>query len=456
MKILITGATGLIGQHLGVELVRRGHQLTIITRQPKKALAECPFPCEIIEGDLGQKKINFSKNQNFDAVINLMGEPIASGLWTDSKKKRLVSSRVTATHHLVESLRENPPRVFISASAIGFYGDGGSRTLDEGAPAGPDFLGELCRDWEASALKIQSPRTRVVIPRIGIVISRQGGFLGEVQSLFQAGLAGPLGSGEQWMSTIHLNDLIKTFLFALENNAFSGVYNAVGPQPITNSQFTKTYGEILGRPTLFKAPAFVLKNIFREKAALLLFSQKVLPTRLLEAGFKFEYDTLTDSLKKEYPIQEKNEDIFQAYQYLPLKLEDLFPFFAEAKNLETITPAQLKFQIKSVSTETIQEGTLIEYSLSLHGIPFRWKTLIHEWNPPFKFVDEQLSGPYHLWHHTHSFERLGEGTLMSDRVRIRLPLGFLGWFFGHSFVKSEVQGIFNFRRHRIREIFKLN
>lgn len=453
MRILMTGATGLVGQKLGIKLTQKGYDLTVVTRRRSTADTQCPFPCSVIEADLSRTPLDLSDHPPFDGVINLMGEPIADGFWTAQKKERLRTSRVAATENLVKSFAAKPPRFVLSASAIGIYGDQGDSELSESSSLGTDFLAKLCQDWESAALAFKSPQTRVIIPRIGLVLDRQGGLLGELEPLFRAGLGGPLGSGDQWMSPIHIDDLIQSFLFAIENETIQGSFNAVGPASLRNKDFTRELAKILHRPAFVPAPRLALSLAFQEKASLLLNSQRVLPSHLLKWGFQFKAKTFSEGLAIEFPAQERHEDVFQSYQYIPRPPAELFPFFADANNLETITPPNLNFKILSVTTPNIQQGTLIDYSLRLHGFPIHWRTLIDCWAPPHQFVDQQLKGPYSLWHHTHSFEPLGSGTLMTDRVRFKLPLGFIGWLFGHHLVRKEVAGIFAFRHQKIRQLF---
>ncbi|MEY4617006.1 MAG: hypothetical protein RJB66_1966 [Pseudomonadota bacterium] len=449
MKILLTGATGLVGKALGIALAKKGHEIIVVSRRPLEAKKQCPFPCEVIESDLSKGPIESSSLSAVDGVINLMGEPIAKGFWTETKKQKLRDSRVLATQNLVNSFNKRKPSVFISASAIGIYGDRGDELLPETASPQSDFLAQLCQDWEAEALKMASASTRVCIPRIGLVLSSQGGILSELTPLFRAGLGGKLSNGQQWMSWIHIDDLVQSILCALDTPDYNGPYNAVAPNPVSNKDFTNLLATHLHRPAFAPAPKFALKVFLQEKSAILLASQRVQCLNLDRWGFRFKYSHLEEALNAELQNEKEGEDIFLSQQYIPLPPEQIFPFFAEAQNLEKITPKTLNFKILSVSTPSVQSGTLIDYTLRIRGVPVHWKTEIENWNPPHVFVDNQLKGPYKLWHHTHAFEKLGNGTLMTDRVRFKVPLGFLGWAVGNAFVRSEVEGIFSYRREVI-------
>jgi uncharacterized protein (TIGR01777 family) len=287
MKILMTGGTGLVGKALGIELVRRGHQVTLISRNRKDAQQNCPFPCDVIEAELTSGPLPAGTLPDCDVVINLMGESIATGRWTEAKKKRLIESRINATRNLRESLKAQRPQVFISASAVGIYGDRNHEILEENSPLGEDFLAELCKGWEIEALAMEATGTRVVIPRIGVVISEKGGFLSEMTPLFKTGLAGPLGGGQAWLSWIHLEDLLQSILRAIEDSSVKGIYNAVAPHPVTNAEFTKLMGQLLHRPTVLPAPGWALKLLLQEKATIVLASQRVLPSQLKAWGFTF-------------------------------------------------------------------------------------------------------------------------------------------------------------------------
>jgi hypothetical protein len=233
-----------------------------------------------------------------EAVFHLAGEPIAEGRWTAARKERLRESRVRGTRNLVaamESLGERP-RVLVSASAVGFYGDRGDEVLDESAPPGSDFLAALCRDWEAEAGRARALGIRVVTPRTGIVLDRTGGALARMLTPFKLGLGGRLGSGRQWMPWIHLDDLVGLLLHAAAKDEVRGAMNAVGPAPVTNREFTRTLGSVLKRPAIFPVPNFALRLAFGEMASVLLGSQRVAPRVAEKTGYQFRYTSLEKAL----------------------------------------------------------------------------------------------------------------------------------------------------------------
>ncbi len=445
MKILITGATGLIGKELGKELIRQGHDIVVISRNAEKALQNLPYPAQVIEGDLGQGVIKHELLNQVHAVFHLAGESVAGGRWSEERKKEIFDSRVVGTKNLIESLGKQA-EVLISSSAIGIYGDSKDIELDENSMQGSDFLAQVCVEWEKAASEFKK---RTVILRTGVVLSEHGGALEKMLLPFKAGVGGAIAGGKQWMSWIHVQDLVKLYVWALNNSKASGVYNAVSPEPVTNADFSKALAKALSRPAALPVPKFSLQLLYGEMSKVILASQKVFPKKALSEGFVFEHVIVEKVLNDFFESFRQGEEIMYAEQFLPLPPEKVFPFFSAAKNLEKITPESLNFNIVGMSTAEIEQGTIIDYKLKIHGVPAKWKTKIDEWQPPFKFVDNQESGPYSLWHHTHTFHAFAGGTLMVDRVRYRLPMGYLGWAAAGVFVRKDVESIFKYRREYI-------
>ncbi|WP_413942757.1 TIGR01777 family oxidoreductase [Bdellovibrio sp. HCB-162] len=444
MRILITGATGLLGKEIGKVLAEKGHELLAVSRNLTKAREVLPFPCEIVVGDLNDGPLKDPRLKTVEAVINLMGETVVER-WNEEKKERIYNSRVVATRNLIASLPADA-KVFVSGSAIGYYGDCGSEFLYEEHSPGKDFLAKLCVDWEAEAGK--APGRKVFI-RTGLVLSRHGGALDEMLFPFRAGVGGVLGEGQQWMSWIHIKDIVGLFVFALENPKAQGAINGCAPFPVTNKEFSQTLAEAVGRSLGPSVPHMILKLIYGETADVILSSIRGSAEKAEALGYQFHFSELKEALNEICAPFKAGEDVFLAEQFLPEPPEKVFPFFQDANNLEKITPPTLNFQIEKISSPEITQGTLIDYRLKIHGVPARWKTEIDEWQPPYKFVDTQRFGPYRFWHHTHEFRPFCGGTLMVDRVRYRLPLGYLGWVLGAKFVKKDVQNIFSFRRKYI-------
>ena len=295
MRILVSGSSGLIGSAISEALVRDRNTVNRLLRPTSSAHAQ---PGDV-HWDPVAGKFDAATAEGADAVVHLAGASIAEGRWTAARKRLLRTSRVDATHHLVESLGSlaHPPRIFLCASAVGYFGNRGDESLDEWSAAGTDFLATLTQDWEKEQTAATHFGARVVSMRFGIVLSGKGGALPRMAMPFKFGAGGRLASGRQWMSWIDLRDVVGLAKFALGNATLSGPVNAVAPEPARNSEFTLALAEVLHRPAVFPAPAFALRLALGEMAdALLLSSQRVFPRRLDEAGYAFEQPDLRAAL----------------------------------------------------------------------------------------------------------------------------------------------------------------
>ncbi len=294
MKILVTGSTGLIGSALVSSLIAGGHQVArLVRRKPKPGASE-------VHWDPSADFIDAPGLNGFDAVVHLAGENIGEGRWTAQKKARIKNSRVEGTHLLAEGLAQvsNRPKVMVCSSAVGYYGNRGAEILREDSPPGKGFLAEVCVEWEAAAKPAIAKGIRVVYLRSGVVLSPNGGALAKMLLPFKMGVGGVIGSGDQYWSWIALDDTIGVIHFVLANDQFSGAFNAVAPNPVTNREFTKTLGRVLGRPTIFPMPAAAARIALGEMAdEMLLGSTRVEPARLLAAGYKFKFPTLEAALR---------------------------------------------------------------------------------------------------------------------------------------------------------------
>ncbi|HKV25176.1 MAG TPA: TIGR01777 family oxidoreductase [Candidatus Acidoferrum sp.] len=297
MKILVTGSTGLVGTALVPALIRAGHTVCRLVRPATSAQRGAGAGFQVAwnpaTGELGGAAVGA------DAVVNLAGASIAARRWTLARKTELRSSRVDTTRALVTALTRmnSRPRVLISASAIGFYGNRGDEELTEESSPGNDFLSDLAKQWEAEARKAEAIGIRVVLARFGVVLAREAGALPKMAFPFRFFLGGRVGPGTQWMSWISLGDAVSILLLALENGEIRGPLNLVTPQPVTNGEFTKCLASMLHRPALFPAPAFALRVALGEMAdALLLSSQRVLPAKLQKLGFEFQHGALKAAL----------------------------------------------------------------------------------------------------------------------------------------------------------------
>ena len=293
MKILISGASGLIGSALKTALSARGDRVLSLTRRNVRNDSE-------ITWDPSSNTLDPAHLTNIDGVIHLAGENIASRRWTSAQKARIRDSRVQGTTLLTQTLAtiSPPPKVFISASAIGYYGNRDDEILTEDSQPGSGFLPDVSIAWENAAKPAAAAGIRTVHPRIGIVLSPEGGALNKMLLPFKLGLGGIIGSGNQYMSWITLDDLASLFLFAIDNESISGAINAVSPTPVTNREFTKTLGRVLSRPTIFPLPAFAAKLALGEMAdALLLASTRVISPRLENTSFSFAHPHLEPALR---------------------------------------------------------------------------------------------------------------------------------------------------------------
>ncbi|OAX87404.1 TIGR01777 family protein [Xanthomonas nasturtii] len=290
MQLLITGGTGFIGQALCPALLQAGHKVSVLTRDPRRASRKLP----------GVTAVDTLDGVRADAVINLAGEPLAAGRWSDASKQRFRASRLGMTRQLHDWIAQQPvaqrPAVLISGSAVGYYGERGDTVLTETDTAGDDFSAVLCRDWEAEANTIAALGPRVSWVRTGIVLDRDGGALARMLPAFRFGGGGPFGDGRHWMSWIHRADMVALLLWLLQHGE-PGAYNATAPNPVTNADFARTLAQVLHRPALLALPAGVLRLGFGEMADLLLVSQRVLPQRALAAGFGFQYAHLDAALR---------------------------------------------------------------------------------------------------------------------------------------------------------------
>ena len=295
MTSLITGATGLIGR----ALVERLGTANVLSRDPDRARRQLgqginAFPWLPMDGPPPAEAF-----EGVTAVYHLAGEPLGDGRWTATKKRRIKESRTIGTRHLIEGMAacEVPPTVLVSSSGIGYYGSQGGRVLTESSPLGRGFLAEICRDWEAEALKATPSGVRVVTVRTGLVLATQSGALAKMLPIMKAGLGGKLGDGTQFMSWIHLQDMVELLCFAAETPALSGPLNAVAPNPVTNTEFTRTLARCLGRWAILPAPAFGIRLLLGEMGGLALESQNVQPGVALAHGFKFAYSDLEAALR---------------------------------------------------------------------------------------------------------------------------------------------------------------
>ncbi|PVZ64990.1 TIGR01777 family oxidoreductase [Pelagibaculum spongiae] len=294
MNILISGGTGFIGKALCHRLTTQGHQLWVLSRQPEKVTQLCGSSVIGINIDAP-----IPDNINFQAVVNLAGEGIADKRWSSSRKQQLIDSRIQTTQKLVDWVKQASykPTVFISGSAIGWYGDQGSQQLDEQSKPRNEFTHRLCQQWEDTAKPLEDLGVRLCLLRTGLVIGKDGGFLKRMLLPFKMGAGGRMGDGAQWMSWIHMEDMLGLILFLIDHPTISGPINATAPTSVMNSQFTRVLAKKLNRPAIAHLPSWFLKGAFGEMATLLISGQRVLPQKAQSAGYHFVYEELDKALQ---------------------------------------------------------------------------------------------------------------------------------------------------------------
>ncbi|MEJ8758138.1 TIGR01777 family oxidoreductase [Pontibacter sp. H259] len=297
-KILITGGSGMIGSRLSEMLIDQGYEVAHLSRDPNKFSKYKTFRWDIKEGYIDDNAITYA-----DYIIHLAGAGVADEKWTEERKREILNSRVDSANLLYNCLQKSDHRVkgFISASAIGIYGNSGDQLVSEESILADDFLAEVCKAWEASAWQVKNLGLRTVIFRLGIVLSNKGGALPQLALPIKMMAGAPLGTGKQYMSWIHIDDACRLFINAVEDTQFEGVYNAVAPHPVTNSEFTKELAEVMHKPLVLpKVPVFALNLVLGQKSGVVLDSQRVSANKVLQTGFTFEYNYLDEALESFY------------------------------------------------------------------------------------------------------------------------------------------------------------
>jgi uncharacterized protein (TIGR01777 family) len=410
-----------------------------------------------------------------DAVINLAGAPIL-GRWSKRRRRQIIASRLDTTEALVAAMgaASSRPGVLVSASAIDYYGDRGPAWVDEDSEAGDGFLANLCREWERAAMRASSLGVRTVVPRFGVVLGAGGGALSAMQPAFRAGLGGPLGSGQQMLSWIHLDDLLDILTRAITDERLRGPLNATAPNPVTQRAFARTLGRLLHRPAVLPVPAAALRLALGPTAASVLASKRVRPRRLEELGHRWRFDVVSDALAdilsagddvridvaREWPdspylARRSPRYVLTQTTAVAAPIDRVFPFFSDPENLAVITPPDLGFSVEAEHAG-MGPGARLDHRIRVAAIPLTWKTVIERWEPGRLFVDTQHGGPYRCWWHEHRFTPRGRTTLMEDRVFYAPPGGVLGRVLNRLFIAPRLRAIFGYRRRAIERRFGLD
>lgn len=298
MRVFITGGTGLVGSGLVKALATRGDQAVVLTRNVERATKTLGASAECVAGEPQTAGPWMERVAGCAAVVNLAGESVFGTNWTNEQKAKIRTSRIQATENLVTAIQNasDRPRVLVSTSAIGYYGDVPDGHVEESSQPGKDFLAQVCVEWERAAEPVRASGVRLAIMRVGIVLDKEGGALAQMLPPFRLGIGGPVGSGQQWMSWIHHRDLVRLYLHAIDHETASGPINGVAPEPVRNREFSHELARAIHRPCILWVPAFALKLRFGEAAEVILGGQRVLPRAAEKLGFRFEYPTCRDAL----------------------------------------------------------------------------------------------------------------------------------------------------------------
>jgi len=473
MKVFLSGATGFLGRALTLALRGQGHEVVAWVRSQEGARVALGDQAELVpmaDGAAGERLLRSALGR-CDAIVNLAGEPILSR-WTGARRAALRASRVELTARLVAALDglERRPRVLVSASAVGFYGERGDERLEETSAPGTGFLPELCAEWERAARGAEAFGLRVVLVRTGIVLGLDGGALVSLLPPFRLGLGGRLASGRQFMPWIHVEDWVRAVCAALADERCRGALNATAPEPVTNRDFTRTLARVVGKPAPFPVPALALRLLFGGASRILSESQRAMPAQLAALGFTHRFPTLAGALRdllvdaraqiervhapldaggSSYLARHPPAYRLETTTELAVTPAEAFAFFSTPENLGLLTPRALGMRIVARSGAPAA-GATIDYTLRLGPVPLGWRTLFEHWQAPERFVDVQARGPYRGWWHEHRFEARGEATSMRDRVLYRPPLGLLGRLAHRLLLADQLGDIFAHRALAIR------
>lgn len=478
-RVVITGATGFVGRYLVMRLLRAGMHITALVRDIEKAKAVLGRQAiELVKLD---DEANLQKAlDGCKALIHLAGAPVFKR-WTPAHKQAMWDSRIKLAKNLARlatSPERRPPEVIIGASGIGIYGDGHDQLLQEDSPPGEDYLAKLAVAWEEAWDEARAHGIRVVNLRIGIVLGIEGGFLEKILPVADMGIVARTGSGKQFVAWVHLQDIARMIEWAIENRSAQGPYNACAPSPQRHDDLMREIGERSQARLSLRAPQWLLSTLLGELGTMMGSGQRALPQRALNEGFQFRYPELpaaldeilasskvsflentgalpeTDYLNK----GSANRELIQE-NTLDAPLEEIFEFFSQAENLGALTPSGMSFQIQTPAPIDMQSGTLIDYRIKVGLLRFPWRTRIDIWQPQESFVDVQLRGPYHRWHHLHHFQSVNATqTAMRDHVHYRVgpPIPGLNFLFNwveRRIVRPQLRRIFSYRETMIQARF---
>lgn len=454
MKVLITGGTGALGKALGLDLARAGHELFVVSR---KSDASLPYPAQVIVGDLTQGPCLGLKEKfkSVDLVVHLMGETV-SQRWTEPVKARIFDSRVLATKNLRESLQGVSVGRWVSASAVGIYpSDTSDNLYTEGSAAGDHFLANVVKAWESAHDGLENSVSEVHHLRFGAILDSQSGALVKLLFPFQFGVGGRVGDGRVWMNWIHINDAVSLIRWVgLQRPSSPGsreIWNATAPGVVRNGEFSRALASVLGRSLLAPVPKLALKLLYGEMSSVILESQKVTSSKLVQAGFSFQFPIVDLALSDLLEGFQDRCFVSKSSLFIgSVKRADIFEWFCDVENLKRCTPPELHFENIEPFPKRIQLGDVVSHRVRLMGLPQVWKSKITKFVEGESFTDLQIQGPHGLWEHTHSFEALGHGVVIHDHIRYKMPLGIFGAF-GFHFAQRQMEAAFRYRTQKFKE-----
>ena len=479
MRIIIVGATGFIGRSFVSSCIGKGYQIVALVRDRNRARNLLGNNVEIVDIN-DSDEILKEIFENSDALVNLSGKQLAGVRWTSAKKREFESSRIGVANRLSEIVLDckNPPKVIVSSSAVGVYGNRSSEKLFEHSQLGSDYLSQMCVDWEAAAASSQRKETRVCLLRFGVVIGREGGILKQIMPGFNFGIGSYIGNGRQIVPWVHISDVVNVIHKCISDSEMFGSVNVTSPNPVTSKDFALKLANITNAKFVLPVPSVFLKIVFGEGEKVLTNSQNAFPEKLIQQSFEFQFPDLESSLAEEVKVDDvtisKITSLEQKHDFIRLdnptkhspqyelktktvinaSVSDVFDFFADPSNLSLTTPTWMNFKMISYP-EKVELDSKMTYMISIGFVRLKWETVILTWDNPNSFVDWQRKGPYRLWIHCHEIlEQNTSTSLMIDKVYYSMPFGLLGKVVHELFVKHLLKRIFSYRLKIIRLMYK--
>ena len=450
MRIVVTGATGLLGKALIFQLLINGNSVAALTRDVQHAKEILPLNVDVFHWEPSAGAPPTESLKGSDVVVHLAGESV-KGRWTKAKKDRILQSRVLGTSNLVSALTtmDRPPLRLVAASAVGYYGDRGDEKLTESSKRGSGFLSDVVKSWERNLESLRDSEIHNTSLRFGLILSDKGGALKELLLPWKFGLGTKIGNGTQWWPWIHVDDAVGLINHALESDIPNGPINAGAPEEATQAGFADALAKVLRRPRILRAPKLLTQALIGEMSSELTSSRRAISSSI---GYHYQFPTLGQALTDLIQRDQLNQNglkKFQTEMFVDKPIDKVFEFFADPSNLEELTPPWLNFNIVSPEPLGIGLGAIIDYKLRVHRVPISWQSEITKWDPPSLFVDLQNKGPYRHWEHTHEFRQSGERTLVRDTVSYKVPGGSI---VDRLLIRRDLKRIFGYRRFKLNEL----